>query len=879
MPGPASRFAAKLTVDMKNMLGFMGLLCLSFIATAQMPGMMGGRPASGQMPKGRFYGKIVDVTNKGIEAASVTLVQTKMDSATRKPKEVIVDGMLTTKTGDFSLENIPLMGRYKLRVTGIGFQEQEMTVAFDMPNKEGMKDPSAMMGVLDKDLGNIVLKVDDRVLGNVTVTASRPSVQLGIDRKIFNVDRNISSAGGTAVDVMRNVPSVNVDIDGNVSIRNSEPQIFVDGRPTNMTLEQIPADAIETVEVITNPSAKFDASGGTAGILNINLKKNKRVGYSGSVRANVDSRGRAGGGIDANIRQNKVNFFINGNYGQFKSISTGSTNRTSFGAADTAYLFQQNDNSNFSGKRPFLRGGIDFFMDNRNTLSITGNYNRGKMQPTINSDIFVDTTAAGYLRSGFQQRVSNSSYNFRNAGTQLSFKHIFPQAGHEITADANYNKSSNNSDNSFVTDYYRMPGKTFDRSYNQVQQGSGNTEFLVFQTDYANPLSENTKLETGMRASLRSVNSANQYFMRKADGSLVPAAGSVIYNSKDRIYAAYGIFTNRINKFGYQIGLRAESSDYSGDVPTKNQSFKIEFPVSLFPSIFLSQKFSENEELQLNYSRKINRPWFMQLFPFVDSSDILNVSVGNPNLKPEFTNSVELSYAKTFENRDNFIASAYFKNTTDLITRFQQIDTSVSKYGVVNTYINANRSFVTGLELISKNKLTKFWELTSNLNLFTARIDADGQPKQDMFPSYFLKLNNSIKLPYNITFQLSGDYQSKIISNPVSRQGGGFGGGGHMMGGGSNTAQGYIKPNYGVDAALRMDFLKDKSASVSLNVNDIFRTKLYQAHTETPFFVQDIERRRDPQIFRLNLNYRFGRFDPTLFKRKNTRQETIDMGM
>ncbi|MGV3529183.1 MAG: outer membrane beta-barrel protein [Flavisolibacter sp.] len=865
---------------MKNIVGIIGLLCLGLFASAQMPGMMGGRPANGQMPKGRFYGKVVDAGNKGIEAASVTLVQTKMDSATRKPTEVVVDGMLTTKTGDFSLENIPLMGRYKLRITGIGFQEQEMPVAFDMPNRDGMKDPSAMMGALDKDLGNITLKVDDKVLGNVTVTASRPSVQLGIDRKIFNVDKDIASAGGTAVDVMRNVPSVNVDIDGNVNIRNSEPQIFVDGRPTNMTLDQIPADAIETVEVITNPSAKFDASGGTAGILNINLKKNRRVGYSGSVRANVDSRGRLGGGIDANIRQDKVNFFINGNYGQFKSISTGSTDRTTFGAGDTTYLFSQSDNSNFNGKRPFVRGGIDFFIDNRNTLSLSGNLNRGKMQPSMTSDIIVDTTAAGYLRSGFQQRVSNSSFDFRNVGSQLSFKHIFPQAGHEITADVTYNKSSNSSDNNFKTDYFSMPGKTFDRSYNQVQQGSGNNEFLVFQTDYANPLTDNSKFETGVRASLRSVNSSNQYFIKNADGSLTPSAGSVIYNSKDRIYAAYAIYTNRINKFGYQVGLRAESSDYSGDVPTKNQSFNIEFPVSLFPSIFLSEKFSDDEELQLNYSRKINRPWFMQLFPFVDSSDILNVSVGNPNLKPEFTNSLELSYSKTFKNRDNFIASAYFKNTTDLITRYQQIDTSVSKYGVVNTYINANRSFVTGLELISKNKITKFWEVTSNLNLFTARIDADGQPKQDMFPSYFFKLNNSIKLPYNVTLQLSGDYQSKIISNPVSRQGGGFGGGGgHMMGGGGNTAQGYIKPSYGVDAALRMDFLKNKTASVSLNVNDIFRTRLYQAHTESNFFVQDIERRRDPQIFRLNLSWRFGKFDPTLFKRKNTRQENIDMGM
>lgn len=851
---------------------------------AQMPGM--GGMQSGQMPGGRFYGKIVDASNKGVEAASVTLVQNKMDSATRKPAEVVVTGMLTSRTGDFSLENVPLFGKYKLRVSGIGFKPFEMNVAFDMPNREKMRggDPSAMLGALDKDLGNLKLDVDEKLLGNVTVTASRPAVSLAIDRKVFNVDRNIVSAGGTAVDAMKNVPSVNVDIDGNISIRNSAPQIFVDGRPTNMTLEQIPADAIETIEVITNPSAKFDASGGTAGIVNINLKKNRRIGYSGSVRLNADSRARVGGGLDANIRQNKINVFVNGNFNQFKSISDGTTDRLTRGSRDTNFLFHQVDRSIGLGQRPFVRGGIDYFIDNRNTLSVTGNTMHGKMRPSMVSDIFIDTTASGgYQRSGFQQRSSNSSFEFRNMGTQLSYKHLFPAAGHEITADVTYNKSRSSSDNNISTDFYTMPSKSLLRNYSQVQQGSSRNEFIVVQTDYTNPISDKARIEAGGRASVRTINSSNQFFARMPSGALVPAAGSVIYNSTDNVYAAYTTYTSRINKFGYQLGLRAESSDYSGDVPSKNQSFRIEFPLSLFPSVFLSEKFSDNEELQLNYSRKINRPNFFQLFPFVDSSDALNVSVGNPGLKPEFTNSVELSYAKTFQNKDNFIASTYFKNTNNLITRFQTIDTAISQYSLINTYINANKSFVTGLELISKNRITAAWELTSNVNLFTAKIEAPGQPSQDMFPSYFIKLNNSFKLPKNISFQLSGDYQSKIISNPVSQGGGGgrgmHGGGGGMWGGSSSAAQGFIRPNYGVDAAVRMEMLKDRRASISLNVNDIFRTRLYDAHSENQFFVQDMQRRRDPQVFRLNLSYRFGKMDPSLFKRKNNRTENVDMGM
>lgn len=846
---------------------------------AQMPGMQ-----QGQMPTGRFYGKVVDAANKGVEAASVTLVQTKNDSVTKKPVEVIVGGMLTTKTGDFSIENVPLLGRYKLRITGIGFKSVEQAVAFNMPNRDAMRsgDPSAMMGALDKDLGNIKLEIDDKALSAVTVTASRPAVSLGIDRKIFNVDRNITSAGGTAVDVMRNVPSVNVDIDGNVSIRNSQPQIFVDGRPTVMTLDQIPADAIDNIEVITNPSAKYDASGGPSGILNINLKKNRRVGYSGSVRANVDSRLRGGAGFDGNLRQNKVNLFISGNYGQFKSISDGETRRTNYGRGDTVYNFVQYDRNIGMGQRPFLRGGVDFLFDNRNTLTVSGNYQRGKMEPGLTSDIFLDTTAAGYARPGYQQRISNSSFNFKNSGVQLSYKHLFPNAGHEITADVNYNKSKNERNTDISTDYFSMPGKQFYRTYDQYQAGNGENSFIVFQTDYTNPISQNSKLEAGARASIRDMKSSNQFFYRMGSNGWVPAPGSnVIFNSTDQIYAAYANFQNKINKFGYQLGLRVESSDYTGELPIKGETFTIEFPVSLFPSVFLSQKFSDLEELQLNYTRKINRPNFWQLFPFVDSSDILNVSTGNPALKPEFTNSVELAYSKTFKNRDNFIASLYFKHTNNLITAFQFIDTSVSKYGVINSYINANQAFVTGLELIGKNKITSFWDLTSNLNLFTAKIDAPNQPSQDLFPSYTIKLNNAFKLPKNISFQLSGDYQSKIISNPVSRNAGGggmMGGGGHF-GGSSSAAQGYIRPNYGVDAAVRMEVLKNKNTSVALSVNDIFRTRLYNAHSETPYFVQDIQRRRDPQVFRLSLNYRFGKFDPTLFKRKNNRVENVDTGM
>lgn len=869
---------------MKKIVALMSvaLLALHLNLSAQNPMMNRGAGRNGgQMPTGRFYGKVVDAANKGVEAASVTLVTNRMDSATKTAKEVVVGGMLTDKGGNFSVESVPLFGRYQIKVTGIGFQTYQKPVSFDLPNRDQMQngDPSAMMGALDKDLGNIKIEIDEKVMGAVTVTASRPTLQLGIDRKIFNVDRNITSAGGTAVDVMKNVPSVNVDIDGNVTLRNTAPTIFVDGRPTTMTLEQIPADAIESIEIITNPSAKFDASGGTAGILNIVMKKNRRVGYSGNVRANVDSRGRFGGGGDINMRQNKINVFASGMLMQRKSISTGSTDRLTYGNHDTVSSTMQSDRTVGQGQFGFGRFGIDYFMDIRNTITLTGSMGGGSMKPESIADIYLNTSdGKDIITQEYQRRLSNSDNIFRNKGAQLSYKHNFPQSGHELTADATYNKGRNENNGNIFTDYYNLPGNVFRYRYIQNQFGRGTNENLTLQTDYAKPLSANSKIEAGARAQMRKVVSQNTITVKGKDST-------TFYNSDDNVYAAYATFSNRIKNFGYQLGLRAESSNYNGQLINKGQSFKTEFPISFFPSLFISQKLGENDELQLNYSRRINRPNFFQLFPFTDYSDSLNISRGNPGLKPEFTNSVELSFSKVFKNRDNLLVSAYFKQTTDLITRIQsrEYDAFLDTIIAINTFQNANRSYVGGLELTSRNKLTKFWDVTANANLFTAKIDLTTGPDPDQFVSYFFKLNNTFKLPKNFSFQLSGDYQSRVISSPGGRGSGGggmFGGGGGFFGGSMSAAQGFIRPNYGVDAALRFEFLKNKAASLSLNVNDIFRTRLFDQHTEVPFFfIQDVQRRRDPQIFRLNFNYRFGKMDVSLFKRKNTKADSnVDMG-
>lgn len=737
---------------------------------------------------------------------------------------------------------------------------------------------TAILNALDKDLGNIKIEIEEKVLDNVTVTAAKPGLQLGIDRKIFNVDKNIVSAGGTAVDIMRNIPSLNVDIDGNVTMRNNTPQLFVDGRPTNLTLDQIPSDAIQSVEMITNPSAKFDASGGTAGILNVVLKKEKKVGYNGNLRANVDSRGRIGAGGDINLRQQKVNIFASGMYNQRKSIATGHTERENFYSTPQVNQYQT-DRSTSLGGFGFGRAGLDYFISNRNTLSASVNIARGQFKPYSSSGILYDSLYPTPTTS-FQDREGNSKSNFRNLGATLSFKHNFPKAGREWTADVTYNKGKNDNTNFISTGYYDKQGGILSSEYKQQQLIDGKNDNVVIQTDFVNPITDKSKLEMGLRAQLRTNSSTNSFYYADADGKWIfQPASAINYKSDDQVYAAYASYSNQVNNFGYQLGLRAESSNYNGELLNTGQVFKIDFPISLFPSVFLSQKLGETSSIQVNYTRRINRPNFWQLTPFTDSSDRLNPSKGNPALKPEFTNSFELSYEKTFRNKGNFLASIYYKQTSDLITRFQEPATGAGGEDILlSTYINANSSYTTGLELTTRQNLFKWWEFTPNFNLYMSDVDINiaGQADQPKLTSYFAKVNNTFKLPKNISIQLSGDYQSKTVLPPGGSAGGGrggFGGGGMFGGGPSGASQGYIRPTWGIDAAVRYEFLKNRTASISVNINDIFRTRVSNVHSESALFFQDAFRRRDPQVLRINFNWRFGKFDPNLFKRKNMKSE------
>ncbi len=864
----------------KRIFYFLLLLLLTAPIVAQRPT---GMPPGGQMGAnrniGRFYGKVVDDKGKGIGYATVELYGMQVDTVTRQPKETLLAGQITADNGDFSLENLPVMGEFTLRVSFLGYADATQKVSFGLtPPAPGQRpDMAAMAAKLDQDLGNITLSVTASTLQEVVVTGEQSSTTLALDRKVYRVDKNGVAAGGTAEEALKNVPSLAVDIDGNVTMRNAAPQIFVDGRPTTLSLNQISADAIESIEVITNPSAKYDASGGQGGIVNIVLKKERRVGYNGNLRLGSDTRGGINAGGDINARQSKINVFASAFLNQRRSRGENETSRENlFGTPRTSLL--QTSENRMKGYFAMARGGFDWFMDNRNTLTLSGSYMRGQFAPEDVLNIRTDSLLGTGVTFSEAIRMTENERNFRNAGVALLFKHLFPKAGMEWTADVTYNNMANRMRGDFTTDYL-----TAGRDSRERQEGRGGNNFYVAQTDFVNPLNDKMKLEAGARVAVRRFenNNASYLFDPTTDQYVRLPNFADQYQFDDAVYAAYASFSHAFPRWGYQLGLRAESSRYTGTLPETGDEFQNDYPLSLFPSAFVTYKLNEEDNVQLSYTRRINRPNFFQLIPFTDFSDSLNLQRGNPDLLPEFTNSLVLTYQNIFSKGHNLLVSAYYKQATDLITSYQfsEFNPALQRDVIVQSYANSNQSEAYGMEFTLRNTLAKEKiELTTNVNLYNAILDAsnvESELRTERF-TWFVKENLSVRLPAQFTFQVSAEYQSRAAFTPSS--GGGGRGHGGWGGGPSNTAQGYSIANWFVDVALRKD-LFNRKATLTLNVQDIFRTRRTGSHTESDFFIQDTWRIRDPQVARLNFSYRFGKMDASLFKRKNTKMNTEGMDM
>jgi outer membrane receptor protein involved in Fe transport len=839
---------------MKKIGSLIAIVCLFVNAYAQENNAPGGEPRG--QSTGRLYGRIVDgKSNKGVEAASVRLYIIIKD-ITGENKDSLAGGMLSKPNGDFSIENLPIKGNYRLSITAIGFKGVDQTVSF---RKTGE-------GAAEQDLGNIKLEQDANTLDVVTVTGQRPALQMGIDRKFFDVDKSLTASGGTAVDVMKNIPSVGVDVDGNVTLRNSTPQIFVDGRPTILTLDQIPADNIERVELITNPSAKFDAAS-TGGVINVILKKNKKLGLNGLASVGAGYPDILNGNLTLNLRQNKFNFFVSGNYNQSGGIAKSESFRQNKVGGSLQDYFNQRSSSDRFRKFGSVRFGVDYFMDNRNTFTISQNFVSGNNTNDETQD--QQYRDLGHNLTQYGDRITNSIGNNQRSSTQLLYKHKFAEAGKELNADINYNRGSGNDRSNIINSYYNPDGTPAANPNVVRNDGNNDNDQVTIQVDYTDPSGEHTKFETGVRTYINNYRSVFNAFS-VANGAETKLSLSNNYKYREIVNAAYVTYSSKLGDIGYQLGLRAEQSQFDGELIDSAKKFGYKYPEkldnifdALFPSIFITKTLNEGEDIQVNYTRRIRRPNFWQLNPFVDINDPLNLRQGNPGLKPQFTSSFEFNYNKSYGS-GSFLGVVYYRNTQGQITQFsdtlsqqqyeQLNNAAVDPNAILNTFINANTENVWGSELTLQQKIGKNFDFTPTFNLQYTKVNAK-LDKVDLSNEGFnwesklivnYRINSKSKIFDKLSLQTIGEYESPQV-----------------------LPQGKRKAQYSVDAAFRKDFLKGNKGTLTFSVNDVFNTNRWGTIYDTENFYQDSYRRRNVRNFRITFTYKFGKADLNLFKRNN----------
>lgn len=786
-------------------------------------------PVRGAMPAiGRAYGKVLEENGrKGVEFSTVTIFAGAKDS--------ILGGALVRANGDFSIDKLPF-GQHRVKVSFIGYKTVERLITINQQNYE-------------LDLGNIRLHVDAAQLAMVEISEERASMVLSIDRRSYTVDKDLTSQGGTALEVMRNIPGLTVDAEGNVQLRNSSPTIFVDGRPTNMTLEQIPADQIERVEVITNPSAKYDAST-TGGILNVVLKKNTKPGYNGSINAGAGTANRYNAGGNINVKEGRLNTSLSYNFNTRQNEVLGYTDRQNVLADQLVGGFRTDNTSTLGRQFQFVRFGFDYELSNRLTLSLSQNFSGGNFDTDDNQTFRTFDDNDQTLTSGTQ--INEQANFWRSSSTQLILRHNAPKKGKEWSTDFTYNRSRNGTDALYTINSFGVNGlPLFGFPSIQQNQGGGRNEVLTFQFDYVDPLTDNSKLEWGLRSNYRK-NASDilvRFYNAAADDFLEDSLLTNIFDVDDIINAAYVNFSSKLRRWSYQAGLRFEQTYFTANIVNKGQTFNYFYPEglnnlgkALFPSVYFSRPYGKQQELQLNFSRKINRPNFFQLMPFIMFADAQSFRIGNPALAPEFFNIAELNYSNTFD-KGNYLGSLYFRHTEDVITNYVYLlptDSSI----LVSSFINGNNQFSYGSEQTIKFELSKAFDLTVNGNFFYTDIQggtAVGNLSNQGI-SWNAKFIASYRLPKQWSTQLNGNYEAPRI-----------------------IPQGRTIPVHSVDFTISKNV--KKVWSFNLSVIDIFNTRRFGAFYETAFFNQEFSRRRDTRFVRLTASYRFGEFDISLLKR------------
>lgn len=786
--------------------------------------------------KGRVYGKVIDAkTKKPVEFASVVLLWYNKDSA--------IAGGFTEENGDFNLEGLPAMGGFRLRVTQVGYKTLEQKIYIQAPQK------------LEQDLGNLAMEIDPKLLNEVEVVAEKATFQMSVDRKVYNVEKDLSVRGGTGLDVLKNVPTITVDGDGNATLREKSVQIFIDGRPTTLTMAQIPADAIERVEVISNPSAKFaaDASGG---IINIVLKKSKKPGYNGMLMGYVGTQDKYGITGNINVKENPFNFSLMYSLNATQTGTTfGYTNRTDYNYLTPGNTLEYElDNSTLSRNRfQFARGSVDYNINNRNNIGVSYNFVQGYFHSDDKQD-FASKDNSGAINAWGVRKNLNIG-GFTNHTAQLTYRKTYPTPNKELTADISYNQGGGPATFTFNTyNSANIAGMVYDFApVVSTNKGLSGSSMYTAQLDFTNPYADNKKLEAGLRFYRKWSTFDNNIQVQAPNGDFVKdTTQSSSYSIDDMINAAYITYTGKAFwDIGYQGGLRFEQTYYAGKLLDKNISFNYNYPsnkdnilFAFFPSLFLSKKIGTKHEFQFNVSRKIERPNFFQAMPFIFYSDARNYRIGNPALKPELINISEVNYNNVFK-KGNWLSSAYVRYHQQPISNYLY-QSPGNPSVTVNTFANGRDQWRYGFENTLRVNWTKKFTTTLNADVFYVYLNSgiiDGQPETVSEGwSYKGKIGLNYTLPWSLQLQVNGNYEApKAILNGQSRE------------------------LYFMDVSLNK--MINMKWIFNLTLSDAFNTKQYGYYISTDTYYQDATRRRESRFIRFTITYLFGKFDTSIFKK------------
>ena len=767
---------------------------------------------------GKVKGTIVGTNKAPVPYATVTMLL--QDSS-------VVNGAMTDDKGDFEINPIAA-GTYIMKISGIGISTKAQG---GIVVSEG-----------NNNIGKISVTTTSQVMKEVEISGARPKMEIGIDKKIFNVEQNITSSGGSASDVLQNVPSVSVDVDGAVSLRGkSNVTILIDGKPATLlggdeatALQSLPASSIDQVEVITNPSAKYDATG-TTGIINIITKREKKLGMNGTVTLGAGTRDKYNGSLNLNVKNDKWNVFLNSSYRQNRNYRRSTTSISNKNSTVSSESYEDNLRM-FNGF--FNSIGAEYRIDTNNSITLTQNLNKMYWGGKGFSEF--DRYASSTDLLSHQERYNLSGGGPISSSTSLDYKRKFRTKGRELSSNATFVKSWNDREQEYTTTVYDANGGVVAGPIFQNAPGTGTNTSLNAQIDYVSPMfTENGKLETGLKAQLFGL--ANENTPTIDSPNRDTQIDSVLlngYNYDQNIYAAYTSWSDKVGKLRYQAGLRAEYAYYEGTATRVNgQRYKNEF-FNLFPSAFISYELPKDQSIYLSYTRRTHRPRFFELLPYVDLSNPQDTSVGNPDLVPEFIHNLELSYNKMHEKGHNFIVSTYYQYTQNLIERYRII------YSETNTSFTQRRNLAAGvtycLELTGQVQLIKkLWDATINTNFFRNEIlgsNIDPALNNSGF-GWFAKLNTSYKLPADFSLQLNANYEGpKVI------------------------AQGNRQEVYWFDIALRKSFLQGK-ANLVLNVSDIFNTRKYTNEYDFGQSLQSSYYDRETRIGNITFTYRFGGTD------------------